>query len=87
MLLTRYELSFYGEPQNIGFIQGLKEQNLSNKAIDLLIEQFNESLVIPDFSILKPLQENEYLASFFTVKGLSFFSNDIKKIIKFIEKR
>lgn len=28
MKFIRYELSFFGEKQNIGFIQGLKEQEI-----------------------------------------------------------
>jgi hypothetical protein len=84
MKLTRYELSFFDEPQNVGFIQGLKAKN-SQK----LIANFENFLIVPNYEeILKKInREIEYPASFFTERGIEKFILDIKKIIKFINKR
>jgi hypothetical protein len=85
MKFIRYELSFFGERQNIGFIQGLKEQGIPDNTIDELIKVFDAELSIPPFHNFTFDRTQEYPASFFTVKGEEKFKDVIRKIITFIE--
>lgn len=86
MILTRYELEFYGEPQCVGFIQGLKDQGIDDNIIDELIKTFDKQLAIPEYSKLNK-QSGKYIASFFTKKGLTKFEPYIRDIILYIKKQ
>lgn len=86
MNLIRYELDFFGEPQEVGFIQGLKDQGLNNKIIDDLICTFDKELAIPNYSEFKS-KKGKYIASFFTEAGLIKFKKSINKIISFINQQ
>lgn len=83
--LYRYELAYFGELQGIGFITGLKDLGISDKFIDQLIQEFDQTLTIPDFDSLTYNKGIEYPASYFTEKGKELFSSSIQKIIDHVD--
>lgn len=86
MKLTRFELTYCGEPQGIGLIQGLKDLGMSEEKIDDLIRVFDKDLVIPSFSSFELDARSFYAASFFTEEGLQKFKKECEAIFKFIER-
>lgn len=83
MKVTRYELYFCGEPQDIGFIQGIKDNSMH---AEKLLERFDKELPIPDFNVFDVDKAREYPASYFTENGDTYFQEDIQRIISFFEK-
>lgn len=86
MKLFRYELSYFDEPQGVGFIQGLKDMKLNNKKIDRLIQILDNELDIPNYCGFEK-KKGKYIASFFTETGFEKFQEIINKIITEIDRK
>ena len=68
----RFELAFDGEPQGVGFLQGLDETGIPGQEVDGLYELFEKL----------PAPRNCSGTSFwFTRSGLSYFSGSINAVI------
>lgn len=85
MKLTRYELSYCGEAQGIGLIQGLKDIGMAEEKADDLIQSFEKDLVIPSFEKFELGSRSVYAASFFTEEGLQKFETECEAIFNYIE--
>lgn len=85
VLLTRYEFSFCGESQGIGFVQGLMDIGLAENQVGFLTDSFDRHLVIPKRSVFH-FDRSKYDAfSYFTKKGLIQFDREINNIRTWIK--
>lgn len=85
MRLTRYELTFFGERQDVGFIQGLKDQSIPALTVQKYLQTFEEELIIPVFPIEFVEAGVNYLASYFTECGSIRFKEEIEALISYVE--
>ena len=87
MIYTRFELTYNGQPENIGFLYGLSEVISDEEQIEELTERFEKDLKMHNAILNKhDLKENE-TASFFTEKGIKYFKKDIENIIEAIREK
>lgn len=84
MLLTRYEISIGGEPQDIGYLRGLTDVTDDIDTYEEILEIFTEKLTVPDQKYFKSTS-TFYTASFFTPKGLKYLKNEIDELIDYIK--
>ena len=77
-MYTRYELYLDGEPQEVGFIVGLKDTGLSRDECLDLIHDFDTDLPYP--SIDKEVWKKRPLA-YFTQYGVEYFQETIQRIL------
>lgn len=83
MRFYRFELAFDGEPQGVGFLQGLDDVGFTMAKKERLMQPFNEHLAIPDVES----DDDSAVVFFFTEQGLMRFAKDLNRIIKAIEPR
>lgn len=76
MRFYRFELAYYGEHQDVGFLQGLDEIGLETETEAWLLDQF-EPLPCPD---LAPFVVGEQVSFWFTELGLRTFISAIRKV-------
>lgn len=79
MKLTRFELSFEGEAQEVGFIIGLKDAGINEKTIQSLVSVFDKALEVP--------HPECRTKSYFTEAGAEKFATGIEKIIKAVNQK
>lgn len=86
MQLTRFEMEYFGEVQNVGMFVILNELSMREDTRKRLLEKFDKEMNIPNVDSLNINlnKSEEYIASFFTPKGLEYFKEDILKIRKYI---
>lgn len=75
--LFRFELAFDGEPQNVGFLEGLADIGLPKNQQDAFYAAFS-SLPAPD------LYGEETVSFWFTQKGMEKYKQIINEIIQAI---
>ena len=81
MRFYRFELAFDGEPQGVGFLQGLDDVGFTTARKERLMQPFNKHLAIPDVES----EDDSAVVFFFTEQGLMRFAKDLNRIIKAIE--
>ncbi len=76
----RFELAFNGEPQDVGFLQGLDEVGFDDEYLDALYALF-DSLPVP------PFNASRMVTHWFTEKGLAEFWSAIAQVHLAIQNR
>lgn len=80
MKFYRFELAFSGEPQDVGFLQGLDDVGLGDAERQALYQPFNEYLKSREVET----DDGSDVVCFFTEAGVSRFERDIDNIIQAI---
>ena len=80
MKFYRFELAFSGEPQDVGFLQGLDDVGLDDAERQALYQPFNEYLKSREVET----DDGSDVVCFFTEAGVSRFKRDIDNIIQAI---
>lgn len=81
MKFYRFELAFDGEPQDVGFFQGIDDIGIPIALRQKLYQPFNERLESP----MVEADDCSAVVFFFTEQGLAQFAKDIDCIIQVIE--
>ena len=76
--LYRFELSFDGIPQNVGFLQGLDDVGLQTRTLSKLTRAFD---TLPVVTLQPPCE------FWFTEQGMKRFTADIGAVIRAIKSR
>ncbi|MDF2880260.1 MAG: hypothetical protein K0R54_817 [Clostridiaceae bacterium] len=79
-MFVRYELYCENEKQDVGLLMGVNELDLDDEQKEILLNDFNENLIVPEFYMHSRPRKN--VLAFFTNEGLSFFEESINKIIE-----
>lgn len=77
----RFEMTFDGEAQEVGFLMGLYEMEMDEDEIEELMTPFNKSLATPPYHKWQST-DDYYHAAYFTSQGYSRFKEDIERIIE-----
>lgn len=83
MKFYRFTLAFDGEPQEVGFLQGLSEVGLPDEVLIALYKPFDTKLKVPVLTVFQ--DENCVRGEFwFTEAGVRLFAQDIENILQAI---
>lgn len=75
-MYIRYELYVDGEPQGVGFLQGLSELDKDDEYLDCLTKPFDENLKLPQ----SVFAEHKLTESWFTEEGYQKFKAAVANI-------
>lgn len=81
MNITRFELLFDGDYQNIGIFQGAKDVG-----VELDMGVFDDQLAMPNYESMSVDRSIGYAASFFTEEGLKQFHGAIQMAMSAIHR-
>lgn len=84
MNYTRYELSYDGEPQNVGMMMGLDDMDMDEDEMEMILERFNEELPLVPTIRTFDKSSTHYPACYFTSKGLEKFKQEIDALVEAI---
>lgn len=86
-MYIRYELFFDGIPQDIGFMNGLGEIELSYDENEELMDVFEKELPLVPQSAYKDSCSAFYPACYFTEQGIRKFDKNIERLIDAIHNK
>lgn len=79
----RYEMSFNGIRQNIGFISGMEKAGLGQETVTEIKDVFDEHLPFPPYEDWD--ESMGFACAFFTKAGVQRFGEEIEYLKEFLE--